>query len=330
MRFGDELVEQVSSYKYLGITLDECLSFNMCYEELGLSASRALGAVISKCSTHKGLGFKTYDKVIQSCVFSILDYGAEVTGLRSHQRLDDVQNRAARYFLGVNRFCPLPCLNLETGWLTGRRRRHLCVLRYYNRLLNMNENRIPRKIFFNTKNNEGSWANQVKHLMEDLVLEHFWDSGSPILKDVSMLMVREKCKEELYADVDQKPKLRTYKTLCTGLLPAAHVKCPLDKGKRSLLSQLRCGTLHLRIELGRFRRELLRDRLCGLCEMNCVESEQHFIFECPAYNQDRQNLVRKLNLPAFPSDFKHLFRHPFVFGGFVQNIWAKRINLMNS
>lgn len=317
-------IEQVSSYKYLGVVVDETLSFSECLEELAASGSRALGAVINKCRTHRDLGFKTYDKLINSCVFSILDYGAEVTGFRMHQSLIDVQNRAARYFLGVNRFCPLPCLNMELGWLSSLRRRNLSVIRFYNRIQKMDSDRLPKRLFVNTKQNTVCWANRIKGLLDELYLGHYWETNSVIPEDIYTMMVREKCKEELFAAIDQKVKLRTYRTFCVGLTPSAHVKCNMNKSTRSLLSQLRCGILHLRIETGRFNRELLQDRICRMCNLNQVESETHFIFDCPAYVEDRRDLISALKLQSFPQSFMSLFQHPFVFGKFVKRIWRKR------
>lgn len=171
-------------------------------------------------------------------MFSILDYGAEVTGLKTHHSLVEVQNRAARFYLGVNKFCPLPCLNLEMGWMTSFRRRNMVVLRYYNRIMKMEDQRLPKRVFLNSVNKSGSWANQVGSLMDDLVLNHYWESGSVIPPDILRLMVREKYKEELFRDVDERVKLRTYKTLCIGLIPSVQVKSRLGKNAPSLLTQL--------------------------------------------------------------------------------------------
>lgn len=324
VHYGGQEIEQVDSYKYLGIVLDAVLNFNKCYEELGASSSRALGAVLRKCRDLRNIGFKTYDNLIQGCVMSIIDYGAEITGFRSHQALDEVVNRAARYFMGVNKFCPLPCLNLEMGWLTNYRRRHLCLFRYYNKLLAMEDDRVPKIIFMNTKNNEGSWAKKLKLIMDELYLGHYWDTDSQIPMDIVKLMIREKCKDELFKAVDERTKLRTYKTLISGLMPASHLKCSLDRKYRSLISQLRCGTLHLRLETGRFNREPLENCICNLCDLDQIETEYHFIFECPVYERERADFLNTLNLDGSSVGLRDLFKHPFQTGKYVWKIWMKR------
>lgn len=143
-------VGQVDNYKYLGVVFDETLSFKAHAEVIASSGSRALGAVLSRVSALKDLGYLTYDRLIRACVFSILDYGAEVVGFGKHNAIEDVQQRAARFYMGVNRFCPIPCLNAEMGWLESLVCRKYSAIRYYERLLRMDSERLPKKIFANT------------------------------------------------------------------------------------------------------------------------------------------------------------------------------------
>lgn len=179
-----------------------------------------------------------------------------------------------------------------------------------------------------TKNNKNSWAANMKKLMDELYLGHYWDSNSPIPMDIIKLMVREKCKDELAAAVDERPKLRTYKLLYRGLIPAKHVKCSIHRSARSLVSQLRCGTLHLRLEVGRFNREPLEERICPICDMNEIETEHHFIFVCPAYADERKEFDESLSGRFDDLTFYELFNYPFALGKFVRKIWAKRSFLL--
>lgn len=137
LKYGTLHVEQVTEYKYLGVILDECLNYKKHNEAMASSGSRALGGVIGKTIHLRDLGFDTYDQLVRSCVFSILDYGAEVTGYVRGKNLEDVQYRAARFFLGLNKFSPLPCLNAEMGWYSCHTRHLIAmnseqILRTYN------------------------------------------------------------------------------------------------------------------------------------------------------------------------------------------------------
>lgn len=129
-------------------------------------------------------GLRTYTQLIESCVFSVCDYGAEVTGHKTPREIDNVMLHAARYYLGVNKFCPLPCLHSEMGWLSSDKRRQHCIIRYFNRLMKLEDNRIPRLLFKYRKNNEGSWAALTRELLEELHLYDYWVSETPIPMDL--------------------------------------------------------------------------------------------------------------------------------------------------
>ena len=50
-----------------------------------------------------------------------------------------------------------------------------------------------------------------------------------------------------------------------------------------LLSRFRCGCHGLHVDTGRFVNNPWDDRVCEVCKSGCVESEHHFLFDCPAY-----------------------------------------------
>ena len=140
-------VEVVTSYKYLGIIMDEHLTFNQCIETLSSSAGRALSGIISKRKFVKDLGFKTYTQLFNSGVVPILEYGSGVWGGNPAKPCQVIQNKALRYFLGVHRFAPTAAIHSETGWMNAKYRRQICIIRLWNRLISMNDDRLTKKIF---------------------------------------------------------------------------------------------------------------------------------------------------------------------------------------
>ena len=97
-------------------------------------------------------------------------------------------------------------------------------------------------------------------------------------------------------EIQQKPKLRTYIRIKSVFGTEDYLKLPcISRSKKSLLAQLRLGTLPLRIETGRFRGEDMGLRLCVFRTMNALENEQHSICECDAYGVDRDTLYYVAN-----------------------------------
>lgn len=85
-------------------------------ENLSKSGGRALGSLMSKIHSLKDIGFTTFEKLFYSCVAPVIDYCSGVWGYQNFHSLDQVQDRAARYFLGTHRLAPLLAVRGETGW----------------------------------------------------------------------------------------------------------------------------------------------------------------------------------------------------------------------
>ena len=110
------------------------------------------------------------------------------------------------------------------------------------------------------------------------------------------------------------------------------VKLDLNKEKRSLMCQLRCGTLPLALELGRFLGIPRKERLCPICCKNEVETELHFLFECQCLQEVRIRLYHKcpevLQFPNVVNRLKYLCKKPYVLGNYISNLWQERQKLL--
>ncbi len=71
------------------------------------------------------------------------------------------------------------------------------------------------------------------------------------------------------------------------------------------MAKLRCGILPIQIELGRFRGLSERDRICPICRLN-VESELHFMFECQAYENYRDNFITDTGMNPLASSIEKI------------------------
>lgn len=58
----------------------------------------------------------------------------------------------------------------------------------------------------------------------------------------------------------------------------------------SVCAQLRSTPFPLTLETGRFNIVPEEERLCALCDLGEIESEVHFVFSCPLYDDLRHVL----------------------------------------
>jgi hypothetical protein len=90
-------------------------------------------------------------------------------------------------------------------------------------------------------------------------------------------------------------KLRTYRLFKNELTEEAYLNLNIPRFQHSAYVKLRCGVLPLAIETSRYNRTPLQDRLCKLCNMQTVESETHFLIECPLYTDLRHDMLIRAN-----------------------------------
>ena len=321
----------------------------MCIETLPNSASRALGGIISKSKQINDLGFSTYSHLFNTGVVPILDYGAGIWGHLEAKPSYQVQNKALRYYLGVHRYAPTSAIHCEMGWLHSKLRQSIEVFRLWNRLLTLDDSRITKRIFLWDKQLcRDNWCSKLESILNNFGYnEEIFDDNLIIDIPTAKLKTVEINKERFDIEIESKPKLRTYKLFKSDFSTEEYILKHRSKYERSILCQFRIGILPLNIETGRYKnikdnisgkmRNLRpEERICDLCDLNIVEDELHFLCVCPVYNDERQNLYRKID--STHNGFLNLEpEEKFIFimtncnpllGKYLKLSWEKRRSLL--
>ena len=329
LKIGDANIEYVDKYKYLGVFFDEFLLFDTHSEVMTKSGGRALGAVIAKYKKLENMGFDTYTKLFESGVIPVINYGTEVLGYLKNMKSDSIQTKAIKIFLGVHRFASNDAVQGDMGWLPNHLKRKLNVLRYWNRLIDMDTTRLTRKVFDSEYacNRKGSWCLFVKDTLTELDMANIYTAKMSC--DLAL------CKTRLFTlyantwsnNVKKKPKLRVYRLIKTEFVTDRYITLNLERHERSILAQLRTGVLPLHVETGRFENKKLEDRKCKLCDTENVEDEYHFLFHCSFYDNLRHAFYTDIILEEIEDEarLKKLFiSHTRRFAKYVCNIFNKR------
>jgi len=334
----------VISYRYLGIYLDEHLNFDFCTQILSESAGRALGGIISKFKTLKDCGYKTYTKLFVSGVIPILNYGSGIWGFGKYPKCDHILNRAMRYFLGVHRYAPTAGIQGVVAWLSLKYRRYIEMMRFWNRLVKMDDTRLTKRVFlWYYDHPRHNWCTNIEHIAVHLDVTNVYTNKCLF----NIHDIERKCMELMYIewrnDVLDKPKLRTYNEMKFEFVVEPYVYSFIPKHIRSIFAQFRVGILPLQLETGRFvnivdpqtgvyRKMTVEERLCKICNEIQIEDEKHFIFVCKEYAYERRKLYDHciISLPNFENlsienKLKHLVTSEWKYmANYVYNIWQKR------
>ncbi len=173
-----------------------------------------------------------------------------------------------------------------------------------------------------------NWSQKFCNILNDLDLLERWSNNEIIPIEIAKEKIFDKFETDWRHSCSTKPKLRTYVTFKDNVEVAAHISCNLPKYERSLISQLCLGILPLRIETGRYTNLQVDQRICLLCQLNHVEDEAQFLFECELYRDERVQFENVININfddlSLENKFRTAFEHPFRLGKFLKTAFNKR------
>ena len=206
------------------------------------------------------------------------------------------------------------------------------MVRLWNRLIRMPEERITKKVFTWDTTHNYPWAREMLAIFYEADLQYVFRNRLPC--DVTQFKTKMflNYKERWATEIWLKPKLRTYVLIKDTYSPEPYVYLNLTRSQRSVCAQIRSGTLPLAIETGRFYGTPEEDRLCLLCDLGEVENEIHFVFHCPMYDDLRHDLFEKV-FRDHPESFwlrdetrLELFFRIAVFdiARYIQKAWERR------
>ncbi len=170
---GNTELNIVEQYKYLGIILNEFLDYDVT--ALSDAANWALGSVINKYKYINGLGYYTYTRLFQIGVCPLLDYGSEIWGYKSFNKIYAIQNKVIRIYLGVHRFAPTAVVSDDMGWTHSRVRCNVCMIIFWNIIVSLDNSRLPRKLLewdINCKGN--TLSSDIKSLLSSIGKARFF------------------------------------------------------------------------------------------------------------------------------------------------------------
>ncbi len=282
-----------------------------------------------------------YTKLYNSLVAPIIDYGSAIWGYKGYDSLDKVQNRTTRFFIGVHKYAPKLGHVGDMGWVSNRGRWEINILRLWNRLIGIDNDRILKKIFMWDKeqhslSNKSNFSAHVKQLLIKIGKRESYFRSEPIDIESTRTVIANREQAQWVDDVKSKPKLDFLAGIKSSYGVEPYVKMNIPRYERSLLAQLRYGVLQIRLETGRYQNESRANRVCRICNGGVLEDQQHFVLECPAYSIRRGIFIAKVKEKIVDWDtlnsnekFIQMFKEqPRILARFVKDIFVYRKSLI--
>ena len=299
---GIEPVEQVSSFKYLGVQFHSrrgVLDAGVPRSETGAGQALAVRARLHELGLHDpALQVRLFDVLVRSGLL----YGAElwaVDGLvRTQTEGDAVHMKYLRGVLGVRSAgTPNDSVLAEFGryplYIVAAR----LIVKFWNRLVNMDASRLLKIVFQHDLyqariGSKFSWSYRVVSFLETVGLRI--DMSVPSSIDIDRLMARLQDDHITRVNRSTGTKMLGYMERVgsfTGpeYTTASYLSTVRSVRARRHLAQFRLGSHWLQVDQGRFGRDRLpRDqRMCSRCSLSTVDDEFHMLFRCPAFSELR-------------------------------------------
>ena len=296
--YGEERIEVVNKYKYLGYTLTTKLSVDIALAE---HAGKAKGKIVSIFRALYRLGkidLGVFFKLFDSQVKPMLLYGAEIWGMKKRDIIEKVHLFACKKLLGVSAKTPNSFIYYELNryplFIDARMR----VIKYWTKLLGMEEGRLPKQAYMREMrelDKENGWGLM---LQENLIISGYgnvWqDQDGNLVKTITKGYKQRQIDifwQEEHRDMEESRSRRFVKYLSfkeehsrEGYL--GDIRIP--KFRRAL-TRFRFGVTEIRANKRFTNPQAIRR--CPFCIFD--EDEEHFLLLCPAYKQLRDKYIAR-------------------------------------
>jgi hypothetical protein len=241
--------------------------------------------------------------------------------------MERVQNSVARRILGVSKNTAIVALLSELGLMPLQMRREMLAMRFYGKLVRMNNDRLVKRVFrmrkeqwSRDKQPEGSekrkrqekgWMPWMESLLTKYRLQEAWETENVGEKEEDWkikvtMAVERRMKEWWEESSDGMPTLERYRNLVSGWsdVPQTYIT---NVGREHAagamqIARLRCGANSLMISQGRHTKnneKIERDeRKCKCCQLQGreapVEDEKHFLLHCESLREAREKWMTRV------------------------------------
>ncbi|MES9881010.1 MAG: reverse transcriptase domain-containing protein [Sedimenticola sp.] len=299
-KYKGDFLDIVEQFCYLGINFKYTGNMNDSVKMLSDQALKSMNNLISVFG-RISVDINTKLKLFDALVKPILLYGSEVLGISCESEIDKIHIKYCKSILGLKRQTPNAAVYGELGRLPIS---ILCkerVLRFWLKLVhNTNTNISPTSIMYNQQledvrqnPNVKNWANRVKSILDNLGFSNVWINQNEhhTSIDIFKQRLRDQYIQSWRESISAMPKLEYY-CQYKHVFEMEFYVTALDAEKTiKHIASIRLGSHNLEIETGRFNNVIRAQRICKLCNMNCVESEYHFLCICPAYSSLRRQYI---------------------------------------
>ena len=285
---GNEL-EVVNKYCYLGYTFTTMLSFNLGTSHLVAKGKKAVHLLCRAFQTCKEMSPETFFRIFDAKIQAILLYSSEIWGYQRLECIERVHLLACKRFLGVPLKTPNKMVYSELGRFPLFINSSIRCLKYWFRLLQMDQDRLPRQAYemmmIQDRNGKRCWVTEIRELLYRTGFAVVWlNQGA---ENINAFL--QNCRKTMFdmfirewsSTVREKDRYCLYSIIKDDFGRATYIHDVSIYCFRVALTQIRMGVLPINNNMNRYGDNPIAS-MCPLCT-NQIEDEKHFLFDCSLY-----------------------------------------------
>jgi len=284
-KYGDEPIEVVNEYKYLGVLLTFNLSFKKHLNSKLIAAKTAINASWLSYVYNPRISVCNKLKIFEAAAKSIIFYCAQVWGFKEYEEVEKLLRFFVKKMLVLPSNTPNYMLHIETGLeplFISSLRIHFA---YVRRAIALPEDRLPHRLAKEILDKKLFWAKGWETLYERYGMSMITDTIDLASQHKEILnCISKDLRENFIENAQNSLHHDLYASLNHHVPPFLNLQ---HTTQISLIIKARGGLLNLNANV--FRREPPFD--CTICNMRQPENTYHLVGECPIYGPIRRQFL---------------------------------------
>ncbi len=312
--WGEQEIERVDRYVYLGVTFTQSLSFVTAKESFFAKATIAAANLQSIIFRSKMNNFTSQLVLFNSLVRSTLSYCSEVWGIKYSTDFEKFRIRFLKKLFLLPKMTPEWFIRLELNIGSSEIFYIKSLLNFWARLISMNKNSLIYKCYESIQLSKGkskksrkqNWYQQLKGLLLKWNINSLLElekreniTYRQVIKEIKIVLDQIEG-DNISNDIENMNRsnfFSSYSKTKTHIKKESYLDADCPWKAKQLIMQLKLGVSHLTFKGKVIRTKTLQyfygkvpENKCDLCGID-EEDAFHIMFRCPHYSNLRSKYI---------------------------------------
>ena len=303
--FGNNTLDVVEDYVYLGTTFNYNGTFNKAKAKQVQQAKKANFSLVAKVREHN-FAVDVFTELFERLIIPVLLYGSEVWGYENSRQLQVMCNNVMRRFLKLHKSTPVNMLTGELGMKEITEYIDNRMLNFWCNIATGEESKISTilykwiKILYDKNTFKSPWLDKIKFLLDSIGMHSSFNN----ITIANKVWFKNTIKQKLNDSYIHKWSISVFNSSTCLNYRAMTESKQLQKYLLQLPSQymyamckFKCANHRMPIVSGRYSGISVDERKCELCDLddhyNTNGDEFHYLFNCPFFREDRVRHIKR-------------------------------------